>query len=126
MAETKQQTTAATQPQAIEAGDFSSLLRKEFKPKTDEAREAVEQAVKTLAQQALSETKLISPDVVPFIRDQAKLADYMDQRRVDYLVAFPYWYPDLVQRGIPVFASGGQFVPQTGNENMVIYTWKSP
>jgi len=64
MAETKQQTTAATQPQAIEAGDFSSLLRKEFKPKTDEAREAVEQAVKTLAQQALSETKLISPDVV--------------------------------------------------------------
>src|SRR5262245_56308738 len=64
MAETKQQTTATTQPQAIEAGDFSALLRKEFKPKTDEAREAVEQAVKTLAQQALSETKLISQDVV--------------------------------------------------------------
>jgi len=69
---------------------------------------------------------LISPDVVPFIRDQARLADYMDQRRVDYLVAFPYWYPELAQRGSPVFASGGEFVPQTGHENMVIYRWKRP
>ena len=67
MAETRQKATAETQPQAIEAGDFSALLRKEFKPKTDEAREAVEQAVKTLAQQALSQTKLISGDVVKSI-----------------------------------------------------------
>ena len=67
MAETQQQTTAAPQAQTIEAGDFSTLLRKEFKPKSDEAREAVEQAVRTLAQQALSQTKLISPDVVKSI-----------------------------------------------------------
>jgi type VI secretion system protein ImpC len=67
MAETQQQTSAEAQPQAIEAGDFSALLRKEFKPKTDEAREAVEQAVRTLAQQALSQTKLVSPDVVKSI-----------------------------------------------------------
>ena len=39
--------------QAVEVDEFASLLQKEFKPKTDEAREAVEQAVRTLAEQAL-------------------------------------------------------------------------
>src|SRR6266545_2902051 len=52
---------------ALEPSDFDFLLRKEFKPKTDEAKEAVERAVRTLAEQALSETKLISPDVVKSI-----------------------------------------------------------
>src|SRR5580658_8228378 len=45
-----------------EASDFASLLTKEFKPKTDHARAAVESAVQTLAQQALSNTALISND----------------------------------------------------------------
>ena len=48
----------------IEGNDFASLLNKEFKPKSDEARSAVEAAVQTLAQQALSNTKLISTDTV--------------------------------------------------------------
>ncbi len=42
--------------------DFSALLTREFKPKTDRAREAVEQAVQTLAQQALAHTTLVSGD----------------------------------------------------------------
>jgi type VI secretion system protein ImpC len=56
-----------TEPQAggtgvatQEVGDFAALLNREFKPKTDRAREAVEQAVQTLAQQALAHTALIS------------------------------------------------------------------
>jgi hypothetical protein len=51
----------------IEINEFDSLLKKEFKPKTDEAKEAVERAVRTLAEQALSQTKLISTDVVKSI-----------------------------------------------------------
>jgi type VI secretion system protein ImpC len=82
MAETQQQTTAEAQPQAIEAGDFSSLLRKEFKPKTDEAREAVERAVRTLAEQALSQTKLVSPDVVKSI--EAIIAE-LDRKLTDQI-----------------------------------------
>ena len=39
----------------LEGNDFASLLKKEFKPKTDEAKSAVEQAVQTLAQQALAQ-----------------------------------------------------------------------
>lgn len=51
-------------PEVLEVSEFESLLQKEFKPKTDRAREAVQSAVKTLAEQALSETALISEDAV--------------------------------------------------------------
>jgi type VI secretion system protein ImpC len=61
------QKTDQAKTQQVEAGDLSTLLQKEFKPKTDEAKEAVERAVQTLAQQALSQTKLISTDVVQSI-----------------------------------------------------------
>ncbi|HEY9101225.1 type VI secretion system contractile sheath large subunit [Chitinimonas sp.] len=45
-----------------EQSDFYQLLQKEFRPKSDEARNAVEQAVHTLAQQVLAGTKLIGDD----------------------------------------------------------------
>jgi type VI secretion system protein ImpC len=59
------QTTPQGAPGAVttqDGGDFAALLNREFKPKTDRAREAVEAAVHTLAQQALSNTALISGD----------------------------------------------------------------
>src|SRR6266850_200959 len=59
---TLQEVPPSTAP--LEVSDFDSLLRKEFKPKTDEAKEAVERAVRTLAEQALAQTTLISSDVV--------------------------------------------------------------
>jgi len=31
---------------------------------------------------------LVSPQVVPFIRDEPRLAAYMDERPVEYLIAF--------------------------------------
>ena len=51
----------------LEMSDFSSLLQKEFKPQTDKAKEAVETAVRTLAEQALVGTNLISGDVLATI-----------------------------------------------------------
>lgn len=62
MAEQEQE--AAAGAVATEEVDFSALLNKEFKPRTDTAKSAVETAVKTLAQQALANTALISDDVV--------------------------------------------------------------
>jgi len=49
-----------TQEEAVslEGSEFTILLQKEFKPKSDEAKGAVEQAVRTLAEHALSQTKL--------------------------------------------------------------------
>ncbi len=63
MAEERGTQTQAEAP-AVEAGEFSLLLQKEFRPKTDEAKTAVQQAVHTLAQQALANTALIGSDVV--------------------------------------------------------------
>ena len=50
------------QTQAIETDEFASLLQKEFKPKTDQARDAVQNAVRTLAAEALKNTQSISGD----------------------------------------------------------------
>jgi len=58
------QPSAALQGISYEGNEFAQLLNKEFKPKTDEAKSAVEQAVLTLAQQALSQTSLIGSDVI--------------------------------------------------------------
>ncbi len=58
---------SAIQGVTFEGGDFASLLQKEFKPRSNEAKSAVEAAVQTLAQQALSQTKLIGKDVVASI-----------------------------------------------------------
>ena len=62
------QTESKSAQGAVEFSDFSKLLNKEFKPKTEEAKSAVEGAVKTLAAQALANTKLIGSDVVASIQ----------------------------------------------------------
>ncbi|MDD5367116.1 MAG: type VI secretion system contractile sheath large subunit [Gallionellaceae bacterium] len=57
------------EPAAVEAelDAFSALLQKEFKPKSDQAKTAVESAVRTLAEQALAGTNLVSADAVKTI-----------------------------------------------------------
>ena len=65
MADLKKDTSAeTTEAQTMEMNEFEGLLHKEFKPKTDRAREAVQNAVQTLAAQALEQTALISDDAV--------------------------------------------------------------
>ncbi len=64
MSDTSSQQGAQAQVEALEADDFSALLNKEFRPKSDQARSAVETAVRTLAEQALANTALISDDVL--------------------------------------------------------------
>lgn len=56
------------QQQFSESDGLASLLQKEFKPKTDQARDAVENAVKTLAQQALENTVTMSSDAYSTIQ----------------------------------------------------------
>ncbi len=82
MAETKQ--VAAAAAVATEPDQFAALLQKEFKPKTDRARAEVERAVQTLAEQALSETAVISDDVIGTIKAiiaeiDKKLSDQVNQ-----------------------------------------------
>jgi type VI secretion system protein ImpC len=73
-------TAAEAAAETSETGDFASLLQKEFKPKSERAKEAVEDAVKTLAEQALAKTNLISDDAVKSI--EAIIAE-IDKRLTD-------------------------------------------
>ena len=58
------QTEVAAGTTTFEPTEFEALLNKEFRPKTDQAKSAVQEAVKTLAQQALGAASLISDDVL--------------------------------------------------------------
>lgn len=53
-----------TESAVLEGSPLDELLQKEFKPKSTEARSAVVEAVRTLAEQALAQTTLVSDDVV--------------------------------------------------------------
>ena len=77
MAEEAVNPASALQGIEYQGNEFASLLKKEFKPKSDDAKSAVEQAVLTLAQQALSQTNLIGSDVVMSI--EAMIAE-LDKR----------------------------------------------
>jgi type VI secretion system protein ImpC len=59
--------TSALQGVKYKENVFEDLLKQEFRPRSEENKNAVEQAVLTLAQQALSQTQLISKDVLTSI-----------------------------------------------------------
>src|SRR5947208_3593761 len=58
---------AGAAPAAAEVNEFEALLSKDFKVKTPEKQSAVQNAVRTLAQQALASTTLVSADVTKTI-----------------------------------------------------------
>ena len=84
MATTQQQSELATVEYA--GGDFASLLKKEFKPKTEEVRSEVERAVQTLAEQALGNTKLIGSDVVASIESIIAAIDKKLSEQVNVII----------------------------------------
>src|ERR1051325_5662229 len=89
MADPKSQQDAQAEAGTVEATEFDSLLRKEFKPKTDEAKEAVERAVRTLAEQALSQTKLIGNDVVKSIEAMIAQLDKKLTEQINLILHHP-------------------------------------
>lgn len=67
---------------------------------------------------------LISPEVIPILRDEDSLARYINRSGADYLMTFPGWYPKLTQWAVPVFRTASPFSPAAGGENMVVYRWE--
>jgi type VI secretion system protein ImpC len=84
-----QSSVAQQESAALEVGEFSSLLQKQFKPKTDEAKAAVEQAVRTLAEQALSQTQLIGADVVKSISAIIAELDHKLSEQINLILHHP-------------------------------------
>ena len=68
MAEATEKSAAQTETTTFDSNEFTALLKKEFKPQSDRAREEVESAVLTLAKQALGATPVISSDAIQSIQ----------------------------------------------------------
>ncbi|MEQ4542717.1 MAG: type VI secretion system contractile sheath large subunit, partial [Pantoea agglomerans] len=87
-------TQTSQQPQSQGAAsfsqdEFSALLNKEFRPKSDQARAAVESAVKTLAQQALENTVTVSSDAYRTIQALIAEIDEKLSQQVNQIVHHP-------------------------------------
>ena len=67
---------------------------------------------------------LISPEIIPMMGNQAKIANYLDQKNVDYLVIFPSWYPNLIIGKKSVFSSESILANSYGGDIMKVYEWK--
>ncbi len=74
---------------ATTASEFSSLLEKEFKPRTQEQKSAVENAVRTLAQQAISSAVAISSDAYRTIEAMIAEIDRKMSEQIDRIIHHP-------------------------------------
>lgn len=66
---------------------------------------------------------LVSPEVIPFIRDEEKLADFLDRNQAKYLIAFPEFYPILISQAELIYSTDG-VGPEMGGGNMGVYRWR--
>jgi type VI secretion system protein ImpC len=89
MAETQTQTTGAIADVEYQGSDLAALLKKEFKPRSDDVKSAVEAAVLTLAQQALAQTQLIGKDVVESIQSMVAAIDEKLTRQINKILHHP-------------------------------------
>ncbi len=67
---------------------------------------------------------LITPEIVPFIRDEARLAQYLDLNSVDYLITFPSFYPQLTSELELLFKAGTDAESTPLSESMQVYRWE--
>jgi|DewCreStandDraft_1066081.scaffolds.fasta_scaffold02044_13 hypothetical protein len=66
---------------------------------------------------------LVTPEVIPFMRDEARLKAFIQAQKAAYLVTFPGWYPQLTADPCfrPVYQSTAGWSPGAGGEHMVVY-----
>jgi hypothetical protein len=67
---------------------------------------------------------LANPEVIPFIRDESRLAEYLDEKRVDFLVTPPGFYSSHFRRNPPVFVAGGSDSIQEPDAHMQVSPWR--
>jgi len=89
MAELETEAAGGEEATAFGSSDFENLLKKEFRPKSDQAKTAVEQAVKTLAAQALANTALISDDALRTIESIVAQIDQKLTEQVNEILHHP-------------------------------------
>jgi type VI secretion system protein ImpC len=73
----------------LELSDFGNLLQKEFKPQSDKAKESVETAVRTLAELALRDSKVVSGDVLATIESLIAALDRKLTEQINVIMHTP-------------------------------------
>lgn len=89
MAEEATQAAPAAAGTQVADSDFASLLQREFRPRTDSARAAVEQSVRTLAEQALQNASLIGDDVLRSIESMIAEIDRKLSEQINQILHHP-------------------------------------
>ncbi|MEM9047059.1 MAG: type VI secretion system contractile sheath large subunit, partial [Pseudomonadota bacterium] len=89
MADAEAQAGAAEAETSFAPDELTQLLEKEFRPKSDNARSAVEEAVKTLAEHALENTALISNDALASIESIIAVIDRKLTEQVNEILHHP-------------------------------------
>ncbi len=74
---------------SLEGGDLESLLKKEFKPKSGGAQQAIEKAVQTLAEQALAGVATIGDDAIKSIESIIAAIDKKLSEQVNAIIHHP-------------------------------------
>ncbi len=66
---------------------------------------------------------LVSPEVIPFIRDENRLREYLFSQQATWVIVFPGWYPsfDADSRFVPVYRTNCAVTRAAGEKNMVVY-----
>jgi len=66
---------------------------------------------------------LVSPEVIPFMREQAKLKTWMLERGAQYAIFFPTWYPDLSSDKAfrEIYATRCAVTRELSQENLRVY-----
>ena len=67
---------------------------------------------------------LITPDVIPFIRDEDRLTIYLNESGADYLVAFSDLYPAMIVGREVEFETNGALASEMGDVRLTVYRWK--
>jgi len=89
MADTNESTQTQAGAATVQVSDFDALLTKQFNPQTDTAKREVEGAVRTLAQQALASTPLISNDVLLTIEAMIAAIDKKLSAQINAIMHHP-------------------------------------
>jgi hypothetical protein len=67
---------------------------------------------------------LVSPEVIPFVRDETKLELFLIYKKANFIITAPGWeYPEIVNRAELVYKTDGQYSPRLDYENMKVYRW---
>ncbi len=66
---------------------------------------------------------LVSPAVIPMVRNEQALRRFLDQQGTQVVVTFPDWYATLLQGRRPCYAPPQGWGPRLGSTHLTVYCW---